>query len=149
MTCVAVIVVPLVVPNTRTASPAAMAPAEVELVPFWYVVDGASSTVTCCPAAVVMVKLDASSVLIVPAAPPAAGPDRALDAPPRDPIPLAVAGAALPAVAEEDLVRPTESPITANVSALTAAITIHRLLLLDSHRRTGRPGRGSGGLVGS
>jgi hypothetical protein len=46
MTCVAVMVVPLVVPSTRTGSPGVMALAEVELVPFWYVVEDASSTVT-------------------------------------------------------------------------------------------------------
>jgi hypothetical protein len=43
---VAVIVVPLVVPRTSTPSPAAMALAEVELVSFSYVVEGASTTVT-------------------------------------------------------------------------------------------------------
>jgi hypothetical protein len=46
MTCVAVMVVPLVVPSTRTTSPVAMELAEVELVPVWYVVEDASSTVT-------------------------------------------------------------------------------------------------------
>jgi hypothetical protein len=46
MTCVAVMVVPLVVPNTTTGSPVAIALAEVELVPFWYLVEDASSTVT-------------------------------------------------------------------------------------------------------
>ena len=46
MTCVAVMVVELVVPSTRTASPVVMALAEAELVPFWYVVEDASSTVT-------------------------------------------------------------------------------------------------------
>ena len=46
MTCVAVIVVPLVVPSARTSSPVVMAFAEVELVPFMYVVDDASLTVT-------------------------------------------------------------------------------------------------------
>jgi hypothetical protein len=46
MTCVAVIVVPLIVPSTRTSSPIAMALADVELAPFWYVVEDASSTVT-------------------------------------------------------------------------------------------------------
>jgi hypothetical protein len=35
MTWLAVMVVPLVVPSTRTFSPFAMALAEVELVPFW------------------------------------------------------------------------------------------------------------------
>jgi hypothetical protein len=46
MTCVAVMVVPLVVPSTRTVSPGVMALAEVELVAFWYVVEDVSSTVT-------------------------------------------------------------------------------------------------------
>jgi hypothetical protein len=46
MTSVAVIVVPRVVPSTRTSSPVPMALAEVELVPFWYVVEDTSSTVT-------------------------------------------------------------------------------------------------------
>jgi len=46
MTCVAVMVVPLVVPRTRTLSPGVMALVEVELVPLWYFVDDASSTVT-------------------------------------------------------------------------------------------------------
>ena len=40
------LVVPLVVPSTRTPTPAAMAVAEVGLVPFSYVVEAASSTVT-------------------------------------------------------------------------------------------------------
>jgi hypothetical protein len=46
MTWLAVMVVPLVVPSTRTFSPVAMALAEVELVPFWYVVEDALLTVT-------------------------------------------------------------------------------------------------------
>jgi hypothetical protein len=46
MTCVAVMVTPLVVPSTRTGSPVVMALAEVEFVPFWYVVEDASLTVT-------------------------------------------------------------------------------------------------------
>jgi hypothetical protein len=46
MTCVAVIVVPLVVPRTRTASPVVTAPAEDELVPYLYAVEDASWTVT-------------------------------------------------------------------------------------------------------
>jgi hypothetical protein len=46
MTCVAVMVVPLVVPSTRTGLPVVMALAKAGLVPFWYVVDDASSTVT-------------------------------------------------------------------------------------------------------
>jgi hypothetical protein len=46
MTWLAVMVVPLVVPSTRTLSPFVIALAEVELVPFWYVVDDALLTVT-------------------------------------------------------------------------------------------------------
>jgi hypothetical protein len=46
MTCVAVMVVELVVPSTRTGSPVVMALAEAGLVPFWYVVEDASLTVT-------------------------------------------------------------------------------------------------------
>jgi hypothetical protein len=49
MTCVAVMVVPLVVPSTRTVSPVVMALAEVALVVFWDVVEDTSLTVTCCP----------------------------------------------------------------------------------------------------
>jgi hypothetical protein len=44
--CVAVMVVPFVVPSTRTSSPAVTALADDVLVPFRYVVDGASFTVT-------------------------------------------------------------------------------------------------------
>jgi hypothetical protein len=40
------------------------------------------STVTVCPVAVESVKLDVDTLSTVPAAPPAAGPDRALDPPP-------------------------------------------------------------------
>jgi hypothetical protein len=39
-------VVPLAVPSTRTLLPVVMALAEVEVVPFWNVVEGASLTVT-------------------------------------------------------------------------------------------------------
>jgi hypothetical protein len=46
MTCVAVMVVPLTVPSTRTLSPFAIAPSEIEFVPLRYVVEGASLTVT-------------------------------------------------------------------------------------------------------
>jgi hypothetical protein len=41
-----VIVVPLVVPSTRTLSPLVMALAEVGVVPFWYVVEEALLTLT-------------------------------------------------------------------------------------------------------
>jgi hypothetical protein len=46
MTCLALIVVPLVVPSTSTRLPFVMALAEIEFVPFWYFVEDASSTVT-------------------------------------------------------------------------------------------------------
>jgi hypothetical protein len=46
MTCVAVMVVPLAVPSTRTGWPVVMALAELGLVPFLYVVEDALSTVT-------------------------------------------------------------------------------------------------------
>jgi hypothetical protein len=145
-----------------------MALADVDVVPFWYVVEETSLTVTFCPADVVMVKPDVDTLPTVPAAPPAAGPDRALDPPARDPNPPAevlagAAGAGGGVVAEEDLVRPMEAPTTAQISAAVATAAIHRLRVLDSHRRnlgvpadgsdagldTGRPGRVSSGLVGS
>src|ERR1700694_3811111 len=89
MTCVAVMVVPLVVPRTRTPSPVVMALAEVELVSCWYAVEVASSTVPFWPADVEIVKLDVETLSTVPDAPPEAGPDRALDPPPPDPRPPA------------------------------------------------------------
>jgi hypothetical protein len=46
VTWVAVTVVPLVVPSTRTGSPVVTAAADVEVEPLWYVVVDASSTVT-------------------------------------------------------------------------------------------------------
>lgn len=82
-------------------------------------------------------KLDGDTLSTVPDDPPAAGPDRALDAPPPDPVPpatpLAVVGTAGAAVVEWDAARPTESPSTAHISA--AATAIHRRLLLASNRR--------------
>ena len=70
-------VVELTVPSTRTLSPFATAVAEVEAVPFSYFVEDFSSTVTFCPADVVMVKLDLDTLATVPDAPPWAGADRA------------------------------------------------------------------------
>ncbi|GHO60363.1 hypothetical protein KSB_88380 [Ktedonobacter robiniae] len=102
MTCVAVMVVELVIPSTRTLSPVVMALAEVELVPFWYVVEDASLTVTFTPADVDIVKLDVDTLPTVPVAPPEAGPDLALDPPPPGPRPPAKPGC--PAVAEEEAV---------------------------------------------
>jgi hypothetical protein len=63
--------------------------AEAEVVPFSYVVADASLMVTFWPAEVEMVKPDADTLATVPDAPPAAGPDRALDPPPPDPAPPA------------------------------------------------------------
>jgi len=108
-----------------------------------------------------MVKLAEDTLLTVPAAPPGAGPDRALDPSPLDPEQLpdadAEGDAFAPegnaafegdaAAAEGDVARPTESPITAHNSA---AATTHPLPLFDSNRRTlGRRARFSRGLAGS
>jgi hypothetical protein len=46
MTCVAEMVVPLVVPSTRADAPFVTELEGAELVPFWYVVEDASLTVT-------------------------------------------------------------------------------------------------------
>jgi hypothetical protein len=66
------------------------------------------------------VKLDLETLPTVPDAPPAAGPDRALDPPPAGPgTPagrLPDAGGA--ADAEGDVARPTESPITGDITAV-------------------------------
>jgi len=62
-----------------------MALAEIEPVPFLYVVDDVVLMVTFWSAGVVIVKLDFDTVSTVPVDPPAAGPDRALDPPPESP----------------------------------------------------------------
>jgi hypothetical protein len=81
-----------------------------------------------------MVKPDEDTLATVPDAPPAAGPDRAVGALPLDPPLLleAMAAAGGVAVDEPDLAIPTESPITAHVSAAAAAI--HRRLLFAHNR---------------
>jgi hypothetical protein len=58
-----------------------MALAELERVPMRYLVDVALLTVTFCPAAVNIEKLDLDTLPTVPTDPPAAGPDRALEFP--------------------------------------------------------------------
>jgi hypothetical protein len=104
-----------------------------------------------------MVKLAVDTLLIVPAAPPGAGPDRALDPSPLDPeqlpeLLLGLAPGLAPelrglADAGEDVARPAESPITAHANA---AATIHPLLRLDTSRRAlGRRDCLSPGLAGS
>jgi hypothetical protein len=75
-------VVRLVVPSTRKASPVLIAPAEVGRVPVAYLVEDAWFTTTLCPAEVDRVKLDVDTLATVPTAPPAAGPERAFDPPP-------------------------------------------------------------------
>jgi hypothetical protein len=112
-----------------------MALAEVELVPFWNAVEAASLTVTVWPVDVDIVKPDVDTLPTVPAAPPAAGPERALDAPPPDPTPPAAPLGA--AVAEGDVavaeaVPQADRPITAHIGA---AAMSHRVLLCDSTRR--------------
>jgi hypothetical protein len=88
-----------------------------------------------------MVKLDVDTLPTVPDAPPAAGPDRALDpplpdngpraAPAAGPAPALLADAGC-AVVEEDVPRTTETAITAHVSA-PATIQV---IFFDSNRRT-------------
>jgi hypothetical protein len=103
------------------------------------------------------VKLDVDTLLTVPDAPPAAGPDRALD-PAEGDVAVAEGDVAVAegdvavaegdvavaegdvavaegdvAVAEGDVAQPAESPITAHVSAAAA---IRPLLRFDSNRRT-------------
>jgi hypothetical protein len=95
MTWLAVMVVPLVVPSTRTASPVLIAPTEVEPAPVVYLVEDAPFTTAFCPAGVDRVKLDVDTLATVPTAPPAAGPERAFDPPPP--------GVNRPAVAEGDV----------------------------------------------
>jgi hypothetical protein len=110
VTWLAVIVVPLVVPSTRTLSPFVIALAELELVPFWYVVEDASFTVTFWPADVVSVKPDPDKLSTVPDDPPAAGPDRAFDPPAPGMCCPGAAAAEVAAVAVPEL--PLEAALT-------------------------------------
>jgi hypothetical protein len=61
--------------------------AEVDVVPLRYVVEDDLAMVTFCPAGVEIVKLEVDTLVTVPTAPPAAGPDRAFD-----PLPAGGAG---------------------------------------------------------
>jgi hypothetical protein len=83
MTSLAVMVVPFVIPSTRTLPPFVTALAELKRVRFQKVVEDASRTVTFWPVAVVSVKPEVETLSTVPIEPPAAGPDRALDPPRR------------------------------------------------------------------
>ena len=104
--------------------------ADAGLGPFWYVVAGASSTVTFWPADVVIAKPDADTLVTVPADPPAAGPDRALDPLldlcPAKPPP----GAELPAAEgegeDEDEAQPAHTPSTAHPSTPAAIRRLFR-----------------------
>jgi hypothetical protein len=143
-------VVLLTVPKTKTLSPVVTALADVEFVPFRYVVADASLTVTFWPADVVMVKLGADTLSTVPDAPPSAGADRALD-PPAPGFPVRDGAAGDVADADEDAAgaaevaaHPAETPITAHISA---PATIHRLLPFDGFRDL--RGRTARGLAGS
>ena len=78
-------------------------------------------------------KPDVDMLATVPAAPPEAGPDRALDPPPR---PTAVAEGDVEVAVAEDVPQ-AESPTTAHIS--TAAM-IHPRLLFDGNRLTPRSG---------
>ncbi|HXC76836.1 MAG TPA: hypothetical protein VNU19_07280 [Candidatus Acidoferrum sp.] len=73
-----------------------------------------------------MLKFDEDRLTIVPAAPPDAGPDRALD--PAEPLPAAVGDGDM---AVADGVPQAASPITANI---TAPAISHRLLAFESNR---------------
>jgi hypothetical protein len=96
-------------------------------------------TVTFWPVGVDRVKLDVDTLLTVPVDPPAAGPDRAFDAPP----PLAGV-----VVADGDVVVAVgvaaQPAITADI---IAAAAIHPIRRFGSDRRAGRGG--SALLVGS
>ena len=78
MTWVAVMVVLLVVPSTRTGLPVVTALAVAERAPSSYVVLDDFLIVTFSPADVVTVKPDVDTLLSVPNTPPAAGPHRSL-----------------------------------------------------------------------
>jgi hypothetical protein len=75
----------------------------------------------------VIVKPDAETLSTVPDAPPEAGPDRALEAPPAA-LPPGPGNPDVPDV--EDAAQPAESPITATA---IAAAAIRRPLRFDSH----------------
>ncbi len=79
-------------------------------------------------------KLEVDTLSTVPDAPPEAGPDRAFP-PPEEPLPAVAEG---DVVVAEDAPQAAETPITVHISP---AARIHRLLLIDSNRRT--PGRRS------
>jgi hypothetical protein len=123
-----VIVVLAVIPSTRAVVPLVTALADADLVPFSYLVDDVSLTVTFSPADVSRSKADVDTLLTLPIDPPAAGPERALDPPPPEDAVYA-AGVALDevdVVADVDVLPQPATPIA---GAISAAATIHPLLL--------------------
>jgi hypothetical protein len=99
--------------------PVVTALAELDFVPFRYVVEDAFVTVTFSPADVETVKPDVDTLLTVPTVPPAAGPDRALDPAPAfavDPVFAALLLEPESAIA----MTTTTTPITARPAAIDA-----------------------------
>jgi hypothetical protein len=92
-----------------------------------------SSTVIFWPVDVVIVNVDLDTLSTVPKAPPCAGADRTLDAPPLVPLPSAEAlgGATGLADADEVEARLAETPVTAHINP---AVATHLLLLFASDR---------------
>jgi hypothetical protein len=138
MTSAAVMVVPLVVPTTKTGSPVVTALAEACVASVRYVVVGTSLIVTCCPADVFNVKPDDDMALTVPTAPPDAGPERAFPPPPAGPaappaLCAAVDAADVAVDVAGDAARLTETPVAVRPAATAA--TTHRPRLLDINRR--------------
>jgi hypothetical protein len=119
-------VVELTVPSTRTLWPFVTALAEVTVVPFSYLVEDFSSTVTLWPVDVVIVKLDVGTVATMPIAPPCAGADRALDGAVEE-----VGATSCAGVAEAEVATTTGSPIAAHISVAAA---IRPLLLYARNR---------------
>jgi hypothetical protein len=130
MTCVAVIVVPLVVPTTRAVLPLVTALADADFVPLWYVVADVSLTVTFSPADVSSPNPEVETLLTLPTDPPSAGPDRALEPPPPDPEAVLCVAVVDEVVAVGELDVPqAESPSTGTRSAAVATMGVVRLCL--------------------
>jgi hypothetical protein len=113
MTCVAVIVVPLVVPSTRAVLPLVTALADAEVVPVSYVVDDVSLTVTFSPADVNSTKPEVDTLLTLPIDPPAAGPERAFDPPPPGPAGVDFAATGVDVAAADAAVVAVPEPVLA------------------------------------
>jgi hypothetical protein len=132
--------------------------AEVELVPFRYVVEDAFLTVTFWPADVDTVKLDADTLLTVPTTPPAAGADRALDpALPANPVvavcavvvaraePLPEVALTIPAVPPP--ITTTAAPMARGLLSLRVSISIS-LVLASTAEDARAPWGPAGSMLG-